>query len=1639
MRIESLRPSSKKASINAIKPKGRKPQAMGNLIEGAKISTILVIFILCFLNPAASTINVNFGEGAYIIDMGSVSTFPYNYSTGLKPYGLVYDLVINKEIPVSWAINATKSKDGVDFTVGGKNYQGGPLIVPAEYASLALSTINLWKAKGVVVDGPIASSFTAPIYGNITSFPNTVCDLQNGAIILSAFYSKAEVPSSSFRLGSPQDLGSCDDIYTLPHADPQSWTALQNATFKSFIDGGGCLWAACHAVSELESPTPTYLGWYFLTADGMIPWGSHSNPAPPYSYNASSATHPIMQFLGSLDNALQSGTERVYLPRLGSSWRSSTTVAVWDPDQIDVTAGKSPGKAAIVAYGRAEGNMSKGFIVYEASHSLDTGDVSENIDAARVYGNELLMCGIMKQLGISMSVPSAAVSDQTVTLSATASGGTPSYAYRWSSTCGGVFSSPNAATTTFTPPSVSVTTSCIIRFTVTDQCGRKDFGSRVLTIYPTVMTLNKTDLKEVVQPEQILNYSIYYRNQDLNLNASDVTVTDLLPSQLTYIPTSYPAPASVTNNPNGTTTLTWNLGTVSKNSGYKAIRLNASVKATVSSGTVEDNVTLYYKVSGNGPFSLQAQDVDLASPLNKMVNQTLASAGNYLRYTLCPNYNGIKLLVNAIVRDTIPPNTIYVTGSVNASGNYASGNKTLLWRLGSNSAGVPGRVTAHSAINGYLRNVAVNDTYLRESNPYYSYNYGAATTLYIDGYGTNERNAILYFALPTLPTDAVFTGANLDVTVTSTRSGTTISIYRLTRDWCLHANSICSACANGIVEGLLNGAQPTSNYGATWNNYNYRQYYVSCPWTTAGGDYDSSHNFGSFSGATAGLKTTTITDLVRGWYNGTYALQGILLRNSANDIQIGSREYGISSSRPYLNVSYTIPATPTTNVVMTAKPLLSCGGTAYVNMTVNSSAITTITAPSTLSISSTGGAAASMISGPTPSSYTNVPAGTNVTFQYRYTLTPGTIPGTISFTGSPTSTTATFHNATSETLLITPRLGYTVTIDPSTSPSVSYINNTANLSDSNAFITPEDSNLVSTMLYWSASIDVDKATNISQGPPSTYVNFTLNVSNTGQAALNPVKVVDTLPNGLEYISSSSGGSPNMNQVTWTNIGPLAHGTYKRLYIVAHIDGTAFGNLTNVVNVTGKTVDGRYVRDNDTEVVRALSAGMAVIKSSNLTQGPPCQYLNFTLNVTNTGEATLDPVELTDVFMEGLEYVSSNPTATYVDAPNNTVVWSNRGPLAQGQKSLTYLVLHANGDYYGEIDNTVIAKGKLTTGLNLTGINFSSVYVREPKILVNKTVNLSEGAPSTRVNFTINVSNIGETYLNPAIVKDTVPYGLDNIVTNGTVSGNNVTWDLGNMTVGRRVTLYMEAHINGSAYGNLTNVVNATGKTYTNWYVHSQDSRNVTARRASVLIQKTADPLEGEPGETINFTINVTNTGEVSLNPVKVVDVLPAGLAYVYDNRSGSVSGNTITWANVGPLGPAASTYILLQTSIDGSVLGYLTNHVNATGTPPRGDEVRSQATAVVRAYAVSDIEITKTAIPKNISQDENVTFIIKVTNIGRVLLRTVRVVDILPVMLTYVSDNQSGNVTDGVITWEDLGQLGVNNSTYIELKARMTV
>jgi hypothetical protein len=436
---------------------------------------------LWFSLPAIAATE-SFATGAYIIDMGQTTQTVAN---GLKPYGLVYELAVNRGIPVKWAIEPTKARGGSDFTAAGKIYKGSSFIIPADFAADAAAAITTWRGMGVVVDGPLAVGFTAPIYETITSFPRIALDQANGSIA-QAYLTNAGIPAigtgvygsyNTYRFATPAQLTNCDDLYAMPHADP---TWANHSNLINFNAGNGYIWAACHAVSVLENvddPTDpdTLPNLNFLSTKGLVPFGSHNDAIAPYTYTPIADAEPVMQFIGNLDGATNNGSEQVYLPSLTSSWRSTTRIAVIDPDHSQIPS-LSAGQAVKVAYGRGFGNSNNGMVMYEGGHNHNnSGTVAEKVAAQRAFLNFALLAGIDKRLDISSTIPANITGGEVVNISASATGGSGIYNYQWYSNCGGTFTNINAASTTFTAPATGAV--CNLRVVVGDTCNRRSINA----------------------------------------------------------------------------------------------------------------------------------------------------------------------------------------------------------------------------------------------------------------------------------------------------------------------------------------------------------------------------------------------------------------------------------------------------------------------------------------------------------------------------------------------------------------------------------------------------------------------------------------------------------------------------------------------------------------------------------------------------------------------------------------------------------------------------------------------------------------------------------------------------------------------------------------------------------------------------------------------------------------------------------------------------------------------------------------------------------------------------------------------------------------------------------------------------------
>jgi len=457
------------------------------------ILTVLIMWFTCAQTLYAQTTET-IPAGSFIIDMGVV---PQTISNGLKPYGLVYSLIINFKIPIKWIIAPGKAKDGEDFNYNGYSFKGGPFIILAQYRNQSINdTITAWQARGVV-GITTTSPMTVPVAMTllVSSVPRWTMDQLNGALAAPYFdHAGIPVPPPAYTR-TPQDLGYCDDIFVMPHAYPQ-WSTHSNL-YAWNKDYKGSIWLSCTAGSELEdmfNPDVTSQQTNFLSnSDATVPFPAADQPTTvenalvlynnhhagslPYSYAHSG--DQFMQFMGSIDAATQNGLEQIYIPK-SPGWRTTTTIGVWDPDNTEVYNNDQYHYAAVVAYGRGLGDPTRGYVMLESGHTLSSAALPANIAAQRIFFNFSFVAGKdATVLPDVTGIPSLVNSGVPTPISFIfPTGINPlDFTVSFTSTCGGNFvvdPTDNGTKTKwiFTSPSLATSTSCPITVSVADACGR---------------------------------------------------------------------------------------------------------------------------------------------------------------------------------------------------------------------------------------------------------------------------------------------------------------------------------------------------------------------------------------------------------------------------------------------------------------------------------------------------------------------------------------------------------------------------------------------------------------------------------------------------------------------------------------------------------------------------------------------------------------------------------------------------------------------------------------------------------------------------------------------------------------------------------------------------------------------------------------------------------------------------------------------------------------------------------------------------------------------------------------------------------------------------------------------------------------
>ncbi|HCP60466.1 MAG TPA: hypothetical protein DIT43_02720 [Dehalococcoidia bacterium] len=451
---------------------------------------------------------------------------------------------------------------------------------------------------------------------------------------------------------------------------------------------------------------------------------------------------------------------------------------------------------------------------------------------------------------------------------------------------------------------------------------------------------------------------------------------------------------------------------------------------------------------------------------------------------------------------------------------------------------------------------------------------------------------------------------------------------------------------------------------------------------------------------------------------------------------------------------------------------------------------------------------------------------------------------------------------------------------------------------------------------------------LKEGPSSVEldlpVEYTITVRNDGAETANSVKVVDQIPEGLTFVSSTPSGTVSGATVTW-NIGDLAPDASSK--IVAKFTAAKFGEWTNTVTAT--SAEGITAQDSAALNITA-EAGLHITKTgpATVTQGDDIEY---TITVTNTGKIAAANTVVTDTIPAGLTYVSSTPSAT---VSGSTAKWSV-GSLDAGDTKTFKITFTATE--VGTLTNRVEATATDTAKAEAAATT-EVVAPKVPNVSVTKS-----GPPTIYLDktgqFTITVKNTGETTLTNVKVTDTLPANLSYVSSSptGTVSGKTVTWTFASMAIGTTQTITLQAKSTGvGSFENSVSVTTTEGVSAT-----AKAAGEVTAETGVTMqLIDTLDPVA--VGSQTTYETTVTNQGVVAVHDLKIEFQLPDEVSFVSATgpTAHSVAGQTITFADVATLnaGQAIKFTVTVEADSAGNVVCAVTRSYAEFTTPVTSQE-----------------------------------------------------------------------------------------------------
>lgn len=483
------------------------------------------------------------------------------------------------------------------------------------------------------------------------------------------------------------------------------------------------------------------------------------------------------------------------------------------------------------------------------------------------------------------------------------------------------------------------------------------------------------------------------------------------------------------------------------------------------------------------------------------------------------------------------------------------------------------------------------------------------------------------------------------------------------------------------------------------------------------------------------------------------------------------------------------------------------------------------------------------------------------------------------------------------------------------------------------------------------------------------LTYTLNAVNRGPLDASGVRLVDTLPLGVSYVSDNAGCTRAANVLTCT-IGALAVNQTRTVQVLVRVNA-------NVVSLGASTVSNTVVISSDqgeaTPADNTATLITQVVDSADLRISKQCKPdqpapsgspATCTLFVDNLGPSDARLVTIADTHLSNGAFTitgaSYSPPGTSCPAVGGVVTCALPS-LAAGAG----VVVTVNFTAVGNIDvNDTASVSSATSDPNL-GNNTATgkvSFVANADLKITKTASAASVNAGTNLTYLLTVTNNGPATAANVVVADVLPAQVQMLSATpsvGSCGGTTVpgdpaqplTCNLGSLVNGGSATVMVVVKINSDTSHGTTLVNNAT---VSGAYPDPDNANNkatvLTAVNAvaDLVALKTSDKPVYKPSALVTYTVKVTNVGPSKALAVQVVDMLPEVRQALYQSDTGGCtkSGGTLTCV-LGDMAVGTSRSFNVYMVVKGS-RGNITNTATTVSDTTDTNTSNNVSTLVVR-------------------------------------------------------------------------------------------